>query len=140
MQGGSTVRDFVAIGDVSIKAIGADNQVLDSEVPVRQILEQIIAKLGVPPFLLGLNWSTTERMSYQQADILSSEIDYYRKELEPVIRRICDLFLRLHGYESDFEIKWNDVTLQDITEVAQSRYYDAQTRQILNEMGGEENE
>ena len=140
MQGGSAVRDFVAIGDVSIKAIGADNQVLDSEVPVRQILEQIIAKLGVPPFLLGLSWSTTERMSYQQADILSSEIDYYRKELEPVIMRICDLYLRLNGIESDFEIKWNDVTLQDITEVAQSRYYDAQTQQILNEMGGEENE
>ena len=140
MQGGSAVRDFVAIGDVSIKAIGADNQVLDSEVPVRQILEQIIAKLGVPPFLLGLSWSSTERMSYQQADILSSEIDYYRKELEPVIMRICDLYLRLNGIESDFEIKWNDVTLQDITEVAQSRYYDAQTQQILNEMGGEENE
>ena len=40
MQAGKhgNVRDFVAVGDVDIKVIGADNQVLDSEVPVRQIL------------------------------------------------------------------------------------------------------
>ena len=40
-------------GDVSIKAIGADNQILDSEVPVRQMLEQIVAKLGCPPSCWG---------------------------------------------------------------------------------------
>lgn len=41
-----SVRDFVSVGDVSIKAIGADNQILDSETPVRQILEQLVAKTG----------------------------------------------------------------------------------------------
>lgn len=61
------------MGDVDIKVIGADNQILDSEVPVRQILEQLIARTGIPPFLLGLNWSTTERMSAQQADLMTSE-------------------------------------------------------------------
>ncbi|MBQ7047016.1 MAG: serine/threonine protein phosphatase, partial [Oscillospiraceae bacterium] len=52
------IRDFVAVGDVDIKVIGADNQLFDTEVPVRQIMEQLIAKLSVPPFLLGLSWST----------------------------------------------------------------------------------
>lgn len=76
MQSGKSgsVRDFVAVGDVDIKVIGADNQILDSEVPVRQILEQLIARTGIPPFLLGLNWSTTERMSAQQADLMTSEL------------------------------------------------------------------
>ena len=83
----SQVSDFVAVGDVSIQAIGADNQILDSEVPVRQMLEQIVAKLGVPPFLLGLSWSSTERMSSQQADMLTSELDAYRRVLTPVIRK-----------------------------------------------------
>ena len=41
-----TVRDFVAVGDVQIKAIGADAPILDSQVPVRQILEQLVAKTG----------------------------------------------------------------------------------------------
>ena len=45
------VRDFVAVGDVEIKAIGADEQILDSEVPIRQILEQVVAKTGIPPFM-----------------------------------------------------------------------------------------
>ena len=48
-----SIRDFVAVGDVDIKVIGADNQVLDSEVPVRQILEELVARTGIPPFLLG---------------------------------------------------------------------------------------
>ena len=38
----SDISDFVAVGDVGIKVIGADNQILDSEVPVRQMMEQII--------------------------------------------------------------------------------------------------
>lgn len=137
--GSGAAKDFVAVGDVSIKAIGADNQILDSEIPVRQMLEQIVAKLGIPPFLLGLSWSTTERMSYQQADILTSEIEYYRRELNPVISQICRLFLRLHGFDCDFEINWEPITLQDITELAKSRYYDAQTAKITAETGGENN-
>jgi len=139
-SGSSSAKDFVAVGDVSIKAIGADNQILDSEIPVRQMLEQIVAKLGIPPFLLGLSWSTTERMSFQQADILTSEIEFYRRELNPVISQIIRLFLRLHGFDCRFEIEWDDITLQDITELARSRYYDAQTAKILNETGGEQSD
>ena len=136
MQSGSTVRDFVAVGDVSIKAIGAECPIPDSNIPVRQLLEQIIAKLGIPPFLLGLSWSTTERMSYQQADILTSEIDFYRREITPVISKICDMWLTLNGYTCDYEIVWDNVTLQDISEIAQSNYYNAQAQKILNETGG----
>ena len=89
------IRDFVCAGDVDIRVIGSDNALLDTEVPVRQLLEQLIAKLSIPPFLLGLNWSTTERMSTQQADILTSELEYYRRLLEPALRRIGTAFLRL---------------------------------------------
>ena len=77
------------------------------------MLEQIVAKLGGPPFLLGLNWSTTERMSAQQADILTSELDSYRRLLTPVLIKICTLYLRLRGYTSDVAIQWDNVNLQD---------------------------
>ncbi len=137
-SGSSEAKDFVAVGDVNIKVIGADNQILDSNIPVRQMLEQIVAKLGIPPFLLGLSWSTTERMSYQQADILTSEIEFYRRELNPIISQIVRLFLRLHGFDYDFEIEWDGITLQDIIELSKSRYYDAQTAKIIYETGGEQ--
>lgn len=125
-----SVSDFVAVGDVSIKAIGADNQILDSEVPVRQMLEQIVAKLGLPPFLLGLSWSSTERMSSQQADILTSELEAYRRILNPVINRICSMWLRLNGYTPQFTIDWNDITLQDETNLANARLLNARAAQI----------
>lgn len=125
-----SVSDFVSVGDVSIKAIGADCQILDSEVPVRQMLEQIVAKLGLPPFLLGLSWSSTERMSSQQADILTSELEAYRRLLNPVIDRICSMWLGLNGYDRSFTVEWNNITLQDETELANARLTNARAAQI----------
>lgn len=127
------VRDFVAVGDVDIKVIGADNQILDSEVPVRQILEQLVAKTGIPPFLLGLSWSSTERMSAQQADLLTSEITAIRRSLEPMLRRICRLWLRLGGYDDQVTIEWEDINLQDIVEEARAQLLHAQAEEIGRE-------
>lgn len=130
MRENTVVSDFVSVGDVSIKSIGADNQILESQVPARLMLEQIIAKLSIPPFLLGLSWSTTERMSSQQADILTSELEYYRCLLNSVIKKICSLWLRLNGSDTDFDIVWNNINLQDEVELANARYTNAQASEI----------
>lgn len=129
-----TVKDFVAVGDVSIKVIGADNIVLDSEIPVRQLLEQIVAKTGLPPYMLGLSWSTTERMSAQQADILTSELEYYRMILTPVLVKIGRKYLSTYGCAEDVNVLWNTITLQDETEHSKARLYDAQARKIEMEV------
>ena len=121
-----TVRDFVAVGDVEIKVIGGEAPILDSQVPVRQIMEQLVAKTGLPPFLLGMNWSTTERMSTQQADILTSELWSLRRTVEPVVRKICRTYLAMEGLDDRFNIHWNDISLQDITQEAQADLYKAQ--------------
>jgi hypothetical protein len=90
------------------------------------MLEQLIAKTGLPPFLLGLNWSTTERMSTQQADILTSEIWALRRTVEPVVEKICRIFLSCEGMDDRVKILWNDISLQDITQEAQAELYKAQ--------------
>ena len=131
-----TVRDFVAVGDVEIKVIGGEAPILDSQVPVRQILEQLVAKTGLPPFLLGLNWSTTERMSTQQADILTSELWALRRTVEPVVHKICRTYLALEGMDDRVEIEWNDISLQDITEEAQAELYKAQAAKYQAEAKG----
>lgn len=131
MQSGSEFKDFVAVGDVQIKVIGADNQILDSDVPVRQMLEQIVAKTGLPPFMLGLSWSSTERMSTQQADALTSEFEAYRRILTPVIRKICTLFLRSNGFAGLCEVVWDDITLQDEVEQSRAMLYRAQAEKIM---------
>lgn len=124
------VRDFITMGDVSIKVIGAENQMIDTDVPVRQMLEQIVAKLSIPPFLLGLNWSTTERMSKQQTDILTTELEYYRRLLNPVILKICRTFLAVNGMYPELKVNWNTINLKDEVEAAQARLYLAQAEQI----------
>ena len=128
-----SVKDFVAVGDVSVSVIGADNKILDSEVPVRQLLEQIVAKTGLPPFMLGLSWSTTERMSSQQADILTTELEAYRRILTPVLKKIANMYLALNGISKEAEVVWDDITLQDECEQARAQLYLAQAEKLRGE-------
>ncbi|MCD8095926.1 MAG: serine/threonine protein phosphatase [Ruminococcus sp.] len=130
------IKDFVAVGDVDIKVIGADGIMLDTEIPVRQILEQLIAKLSIPPFLLGLNWSTTERMSSQQADILTSEIDYYRRLLTQAIMKIVRFYCATEGINKRVSVEWDNVNLQDEESLALAALYRAQTAQLEQNLKG----
>ena len=136
MQAGreGSVRDFVAVGDVDIKVIGADGPILDSQVPVRQILEQLVARTGIPPFMLGLSWSSTERMSAQQADLLTTEVTAIRRSVEPALCRTAELWLRLHGFAGRPEIVWEDINLQDMVEEARAELYRAQAEKLRREL------
>ena len=130
------VRDFIAVGDVDIKVIGADSQIISTEVPVRQLLEQIVAKLSIPPFMLGLSWSTSERMSQQQADILTSELEYYRRILTPVIEQIANCYLVSVGCPSGITVNWQVINMQDEVESANARLANAKAAQIEAEIKG----
>lgn len=131
-RGDGSVCDFVAAGELDIKVIGADGQVLDSQATVRQILEQLVAKTGLPPFLLGLSWSSTERMSSQQADMLTSEITAIRRSLTPVVAKVCRVWLRLHGLDDEVRVEWEDINLQDMVEEAHAELYRAQAKALEN--------
>lgn len=124
------VQDFVAVGDVDIKVIGAENRLFDTNVPVHQLLEQIVSKLSIPPFLLGFSWSTTERMSAQQADILTSELEYFRRILTPQLTKIAAAVLRGAGLSDTPCVEWDTINLQDETELAEARLKNAQAREI----------
>lgn len=134
MNSNGTVSDFISVGDVDIKVIGADSQVLDTNVPVKQMLEQIVAKMGIPPFLLGLNWSSTERMSVQLCDILTSELEAYRRLLTPVILKICNTFLSLRRLKGNVNVLWDNITLLDESELAKTRLLNAQAQKLEEEM------
>ena len=138
MSSRDSVKDFVAVGDVKVSVIGADNQVLDSEVPVRQLLEQIIAKTGLMPYMFGLNWSTSERMAKQQCDLLTTELEAYRRIITPVLKKIAGAYLDIKGVYTPVEIEWDDITLQDEVALAQARLYNAQADRQLEQTDTEE--
>jgi len=133
-----SVRDFVATGDVEIKVIGAEADIPDCQAPVRLILEQLSSQTGIPPFLLGLNWSSTERMSSQQADIMTSELTALRRTLTPVVEKICRLWLRMHGYDTPFAVEWEEINLQDQVEEARAELFRQQAAKLERENVKEE--
>ena len=134
MRDKGRVCDFVSVGDVSIRAIGADSQIIDCDIPIRHVLEQIVAKLSIPPFLLGLSWSSTERMSSQQADILTSELEYYRSLLNPVIEKIARVYLNGERLNPEIRVEWSNISLQDETELASARLDNARAAQLEQSM------
>lgn len=111
------VQDFIGT-NVKVSVIGADAKQLEMEVPVRTILEQIVAKTGLPPFVFGFSWSARESMTKTQADILTSLIDDWREMIEPVIAQVVEWWCRFRGYPVDYEIEWPEASLQDIEGVA----------------------
>ena len=124
------MKDFIAVGDVDIKVIGAETGLIDTQVPVRQLIEQMISKLSIPPFLLGLNWSSTERMASQQADILTSELEYYRRLITPVLLKVCRYELIAAGLDANVAIEWGNINLQDEEALARARLYNAQASEL----------
>ena len=133
------VKDFIAVGDVDIRVIGADNQLFDTNVPVRQLMEQILSKLSIPPFLLGLSWGSTERMSSQQADILTSELEYYRRLISPVLCEIGSAYLCSVGASAVCTVQWDNINLQDETELAEARLKNAQAAEIEARLNNNKN-
>ena len=107
---------------------------------MRLLLEQLIAQTGIPPFLLGLNWSSTERMSSQQADIMTSELTALRRTLTPVVEKICRLWMRLQGLDAAFQVEWEPINLQDQVEMAKAELYRQQAAQLARRADEGENE
>ena len=133
MRDGDTVRDFVAVGDVDIRVIGGDAPILDSQVPVRPVMEQSVAKTGSPPLMLGMSWNAAGLMGATQADMLTTEITAIRRTLTPTVERVCRLWLRMHGFTCGFEVIWDDINLQDQVEEAKAALYREQARKLKME-------
>lgn len=127
------IKDFISVGDVKIKAIGADNQILDCQIPARQMVEQIIAKLSIPPFMLGISWATTERMCEQQSRFFIEEINFYRRLLNPIINKIATTALFLNGFLDKPKICWSSLNFDDDFKSAKVKFLAAQTKKIENE-------
>ena len=55
-----------------------------------------------------------------------------------MVERVCELWLRLHGYDEPVEVDWEDINLQDLVEEARAELYREQTRALRLENEKEE--
>ncbi len=126
------VRDVyggVKNATINVRTLGTEKDLINLEVPLRTILEQIIAKTSLPPFMFGISWATTERMSTHQNDMVVSNTENYRTKIDPILRDIFDKKLIMSNVNNfDYEIVWNPVNLMDEAEQARAHYLEAQAK------------
>jgi len=117
-------------GKLEVKVLGGDAELPDLTVPNKITMEQIVARTGLPPFMFGLSWSTTERMAKEQSDMLTSEVWTRRSRLDPIIERVFTTALLLNGLNGvKWQHEWDPVNLQDDEETARARLQNATAQQ-----------
>jgi hypothetical protein len=73
-------------------------------------------------------------MSSQQADVLTTELEAYRRLLTPVLMKIANRYLQIKGRYLPVSVQWENITLQDETEHARACLYNAQAQKIAKEI------
>lgn len=127
------VRDFFSAGDVTVEVIGNKNALFDIQQPFRAFAEQIVAATGLPGWIFGFNWSTTETLSVQQADMILANVEAIRRAVQPAVERVVELRQRLAG-RPPVSVAWEPITLRDLTEEARGLAWreQGQARRIEN--------
>ena len=122
------IRDFVMAGvfKIHFQAIGSDVHELTFEAPVRFLMEQIMSTIELAPFMLGVSWATTERMSQHQADAIMAVGKDVRRELETDYLRVCRQKQQLLGLKGDMQPTWTEMSLRDEVETSKARLSNAQ--------------
>lgn len=124
------VSNFFTNGKVTVEILGAAKEVLNYETTIKAISEQVTAKIGLPPFMFGFSWSSTERMSTAQAKMVTEIIEAARAALTPCLEQLITLRQRLVGRTGRFELVWPKVSLQDEIDVARAEWMTQQSEQI----------
>lgn len=137
--------DFVTAGskdsEVNIKVIGSDNKIIDAKIPLRHVLEQLVAKTNLPAWMLGLYWSTTERMATLEIEAALQDAKIRQLAMYPEFLRLFSTYLAMRGH------KWKTVTtsidkpgdwgfvfeipnLRDMEARARANFLDAQAEMV----------
>jgi hypothetical protein len=125
----NTIKDLITSGEITVTTIGADGMPAVITESARHFAEQIVAVTGLPPWMLGLSWTTTETMSSQQAELLVAQIEGIRRAVLPQIQQIIDTRQRFTGTRGAVTVKWSTVSLHDAVEQARAQSYKAQAEQ-----------
>lgn len=104
--GGSA--DIVTAGGeaskVEIRIIGHEGQLFPYEIPLRHVEEQIVASSGLPAWMLGKYWSTTERMAQLEVEIVLADGSMRNTAETPGLIRLFSAVLAMRGK------KWKTIT------------------------------
>ncbi len=99
-RSGNSAEFVNAIGaddDITITVIGAQDQMIDMDVPARHMVDQVTAKFGLPGWMLGVPSSSVQGQSEAQCNIVLQESQTRWASTAPALTRIIETLLRLRG-------------------------------------------
>lgn len=121
------IRDFFGIGEYDVKTIGSDLKEIEFQIPYRAAMEQIVGVTHLPPWMLGLHWSTTERLSSEQTATLEQILADYEADYTPTVQFIVDWWARCRGYANvGRQIVWPAMAIRDRAEQARASLLEEQ--------------
>lgn len=123
---------------VEIEVIGANGVALEIEQPARNMLEQIVAGFGLPPWMLGITWSQASGIGEQQSVVVLQESETRFASRRPQLERPIAAMLRARGRTwkpGDWQLVQRLPNLMDEAKRAQAAFLRAQTALMLNDAG-----
>lgn len=137
-QGNSAdLVNVIGAGDeLEINVLGAEGQVLQVEADARHLLEQVVAKTGLPSWLLGFHWSTAERLAEQQGTMIIQESRTRFAIAKPALRSPIEAMLRARGIafkRGDWDITQELPNLQDMLKQAQANFLNTQAELMASQ-------
>jgi hypothetical protein len=134
--------DFVnAVGaddDLTVRVLGASDQVLQIEMPARHLLEQILAKFRIASWVLGYTWNASDRSADGQAEMMLMDGKNRWESRRPYLQRLVETWLRLRGKTwsaGDWFLEQEVPSLRDMLKTAQADFLRAQTVLMLSGAG-----
>jgi len=129
--------------EVKVTVIGSDGKMVMAEVPLRHVLEQIVGRTGLPAWMLGIYWSTTERMASLEVEGILQDAKIRQFAMLPEYLRLCETFLKLRGRTwktinttqnedkpGDWGLKFEIPNLRDQVALADAEFKRAQAAQM----------
>lgn len=133
--------DFVqAVGaddEVIIEVIGGKGEVLEIETSTTHLVEQMLAKLPLPGWMMGLSEAQAGRMADQQSEMVLMESKTRFERRLPALKAIVSTWLRGQGITwkpGDWTIIQELPNLRDIMKQAQARFLNAQADMMSHTM------
>lgn len=130
------VRAIDTNSEIKVEILGADGQLLEMEIPMRQVIQDICGKTGLPSWMLGYSFSTTERRANFEAEMVLADVSVRQAAKTPHFERLITTMLRLRGRTwkpGDWKLEWQQVNLHDLVAQAQARFLNAQADQMGNQ-------
>ncbi|MGE0156716.1 MAG: minor capsid protein [Geobacter sp.] len=124
------VRAIDKDSDITISVLGADNSlILDMDVPMKYLVQDICGITGLPAWMLGYSFSTTERRATFEAEMVLADVAVRQQAKAASFERLIRSMLLLRGRTwkpGDWQIEWKQVNLHDMVAQAQARFLNAQ--------------